>query len=178
MLLNCGVGEASWESLGLQADQIHQSYRKSTLNIHWKDRYWSSNTLATWCEELSHWKRPWCWARLKAGRVGDDRGWDGWMASLMWCTWTWVNSRRWQGTGKPGMLQSMRSQRARQDLMTDSQQQQMNTGLFTKWQVAVKCYNTHLFCDLGEIMCETYAYRYFLTVYWTLKLFLKCFLKM
>ena len=58
--------------------------KKSTLNIHWKDWCWSwsSNTLATWCEELTHWKRPWFWERLKAGE-GDDRGWDGWMASLI-----------------------------------------------------------------------------------------------
>ena len=57
--------------------------RKSTLNIHWKDWCWSwsSNTLATWCEEPTHWKRTWCWERLKAGGEGDDRGWDGWMAS-------------------------------------------------------------------------------------------------
>ena len=43
---------------------------------------WNSNTLATWCEELTHLKRPWCWERLRAGGEGDDRGWDGWMASL------------------------------------------------------------------------------------------------
>ena len=42
---------------------------------------WNSNTLATWCEELTHLKRPWCWERLRAGGEGDDRGWDGWMAS-------------------------------------------------------------------------------------------------
>ena len=53
---------------------------------------WGS-TLATWCEELTYWKRPWCWERLKAGGEGDDRGWDGWMASLT--RWTWV----WAGTG-------------------------------------------------------------------------------
>ena len=54
------------------------------LNIHWKNWCWSwnSNTLATWCEELTHWKRPWCWETLKVGREGDGRGWDGWMASL------------------------------------------------------------------------------------------------
>ena len=59
------------------------SSRKSTLNIHWKDWCWnqSSNTLATWCEELTPWKRSWCWERLKAAGDGDDRGWDGWMAS-------------------------------------------------------------------------------------------------
>ena len=92
MLLNCGVGEDSWESLGLQRDPTSPSSRKSVLNIHWKDWCWSWNahTLATWCEELTHWKRTWCWERLKAGGEGDDRGWDDWMASLTWWTWVWV----------------------------------------------------------------------------------------
>ena len=54
------------------------------LGVHWKDWCWSwnSNTLATWCKELTHLKIPWCWERLRVGREGDDRGWDGWMASL------------------------------------------------------------------------------------------------
>ena len=93
---NCGVGEDSWESLEQQRDPTSLSYRKSTLNIHWKDWCWSwsSKTLATWCEELTHWKRPWCWERLGAGREGDDRGWDGWMASPTRWTWVWGNSRR------------------------------------------------------------------------------------
>ena len=43
---------------------------------------WNSNTLATWCDELTHWTSPWCWERLRAGGEGDDRGWNGWMASL------------------------------------------------------------------------------------------------
>ena len=66
--------------------------RKSVLNIHWKDWCWSwsSNTLATWCKELIHWKRPWCWERLKVGGEGDNRGWDGWMASRTQWTWVWV----------------------------------------------------------------------------------------
>ena len=53
-------------------------------------------------------EKTWCWERLKAGE-GDDRGWDGWMASLTQWTWLWVNSRSWGWTGKPGMLQSMGS---------------------------------------------------------------------
>ena len=79
------------------------------LNIHGKDWYWSwnSNTLATWCEELTHLKRPWCWERLKAGGEGDDRGWDGWMASPTQWTWVWVTSKSWWWTGKSGVLQSM-----------------------------------------------------------------------
>ena len=56
---------------------------------------WSSNTLATWCEELTPWKSPWCWERLSAGREGDDRGWDGWMASPTQWTWVWANSGNW-----------------------------------------------------------------------------------
>ena len=69
--------------------------------------------LATWFEEPTHWKRPWCWERLKAGGEGDDRGWDGWMASPTWWTWVWLNSGSWWWTGRPGVLQSMGSQRVR-----------------------------------------------------------------
>ena len=59
---------------------------------------------------MTHWKRPWCWERLKAGGEGNDRRWDGWMASPTWWTWVWVSSRSSWWTGKPGMLQSMGSQ--------------------------------------------------------------------
>ena len=71
-------GEDSWEFLGQQGDPTSQSLRKSVLNIHWKDWWWSwnSSTLATWCEELFHLKRPWCWERFKAEGEGDDRGWQ------------------------------------------------------------------------------------------------------
>ena len=95
--------------------------RKSVLNIHWKDWCWSwnSNTLAPWCEKLTHWKRPWCWETLKAGGEGDDRGWDGWMASLTQWTWVWVNSRSWCWTGRPGVLQSMGSQRMGHDWVAE-----------------------------------------------------------
>ena len=120
MLLNCGVGEDSWESLGLQGDPTSQSSGKSVLNIHWKDWCWSwnSNTLATWCKELTNLKRPWCWERLKA-REGDDRGWDGWMASPNQWTWVWVNSRSWWWTGRPGVLRFMGLQRVGHDWATD-----------------------------------------------------------
>ena len=74
----------------------------------------SSNTLATWCEEATQWKRPWYWERLKAGGEGDDRGWDGCMASPTQWTWVWVNSGSWWWTGRSGLLQSMGSQRVTQ----------------------------------------------------------------
>ena len=113
MFLNCGFGEDSWEFLGLPGDQTSQSWRRSTLNIHWKDWCcsWGSNTLATWCKELTHWKRPWCWERLRAGGEGDDRGKDSWMASPTQWAWVWASSRKWWLTRKTGVLQSMGSQR-------------------------------------------------------------------
>ena len=72
---------------------------------------WNSNILVTWCEELTHLKRSWCWKRLKVRREGDDRGWDGGMASPTWWTWVWASSGSWWWTEKPGVLQSMGSQR-------------------------------------------------------------------
>ena len=64
---------------------------------------------------MTHWKRPWCWERLKVGGEGDDRGWDGWMASPTRWTWVWVSSGSQWWTGKPGMLQFMGSQRVGHD---------------------------------------------------------------
>ena len=89
----------------LQEDPTSPSWRKLVLNIHWKNWCWSwnSNTLATWCEELTHWKRLWFWERLKVEEEGDDRGWDGWKASPTQWTWVSVGSRDWWRTGKPYM---------------------------------------------------------------------------
>ena len=69
--------------------------------------------------KLTHLKRPWCWERLNAGGEGDDRGWDGWMASPTQWTWDWVNSGSWWWTGRPGMLQSMGSQRVGHNWVTE-----------------------------------------------------------
>ena len=95
--------------------------KEITLNIHWKDWCWSwnSNTLATWCKELIHWKRPWCWERLKVGGEGDDREWDGWMASPTQWTCVWVNSGSWWWTRRPGVLQSIGSQRVGHNWATE-----------------------------------------------------------
>ena len=79
------VLDKTLESL-LDCKEIQPVHPKGNqfLNIHWKDWCWNwnSNTLASWCKELTHWKRPWCWERLRAGGEGNDREWDGWMASL------------------------------------------------------------------------------------------------
>ena len=120
MLLNCGVGEDSWESLGLQGVATSPFWR-SALGVLWKEWYWSwsSSTLATSCKELTHWKRLWCWEVLDAGGKEDDRGWDGWMASPTWWKWVWVNSGSWWWTGRPGVLRFMGLQRVGHDWTTE-----------------------------------------------------------
>ena len=104
--------------------RVSWSARRSVLTVHWKNWCWSwnSNTLATWCEELTLLKRPWCWEGLRAGGEGDDRGWDGWIASPTQWTWVWVDSRSWWWTGRPGMLQFMGSQRVGHDWVTELKQ--------------------------------------------------------
>ena len=89
--------------------EISPEYSLEGLMLKLKLQYF-----ATWCEELTHWKRPWCWERLKAGK-GDDRGWDGWMPSLTQWTWVWVSSRSCSWTRRPGVLQSMGLQRVGHD---------------------------------------------------------------
>ena len=113
------------KTLGSPSDckEIHLVHPKGNqfLSVHWKDWcwIWNSNTLATWCEELTYLKRPWCWERLKAGGEGDDKGWDSWMASLTHWAWVWVNSSSWWWTGGPGVLRSTGSQRVGHDWATE-----------------------------------------------------------
>ena len=82
---------------------------------------WGS--MATWCEELTHQKRPWCWETLRVGGEKSDRGWDGWMASSTQWAGVWANSGRWWRTGNPGVLPSMGLQRVRHYWVTQQQQQ-------------------------------------------------------
>ena len=100
------VLENSLESpLGCKEIQpVHPKGNQSCIFIHWKDWNWSwnSNTWATWCKEMTHWKRPSWWERLKVGGEGDDRAWNSWMASLTRWTWVWINSGSWRWTGRPG----------------------------------------------------------------------------
>ena len=94
--------------------EINPEYSLEELMLKLKLQY-----LATWCKELTHLKRSGCWETLKAGREGDDRGWDGWMVSPTRCTWVWANSRIWWWTGRPGVLQSIASQRVGKDWVTE-----------------------------------------------------------
>ena len=116
---------------------------------------WNSNTLATWCEELTHLKRHWCWARLRAGGEGDDRGWNGWMASLTQWTWVWVNSGSWWWTGRPGVLQSMGLQRVGHDWATELNwtEDDVIEHRFGKKYVTGSCKSVPPYCWLKKLGC-------------------------
>ena len=106
------------------------------LNIHWKDWCWSSNsnTLATWCEEPTHWKRPWCWKRLKEGEERDD-----WVVSPTRWTWVWASSGSWWWTGKPGCCSPWRCKKS------DMTERLNWTDVYSTWNYTVgqtlKCRN-------------------------------------
>ena len=99
---------------------------------------WNSNTLATWCKELTHWKRPQCWKWLKAGGEGDDRGWDGWMGGITDLMDMSLN-RVWKLVMDRSVLQSMGSQRVGQDWFTE---------LFQVLIATSNKYNWFLYVDL------------------------------
>ena len=82
--------------------------------------------LATSCKELTDWKRLWCWEGLGSGGEGNDRGWDGWMASPTQWTWVWINSGSWWWTGRPGMLQFMGLQRVGHNWATELKWTELN----------------------------------------------------
>ena len=95
-------GESPWtgEPGGLQYMRLQRVGHDGIYT----ESYCILSTLATWCEELTHWKRFWCWERLRGGGEGSGRVWHGWIASLTQWTWVWAKSGRGWRTGKPGML--------------------------------------------------------------------------
>ena len=102
--------------------EIQPVHPKGVLGVHWKDWCWSwiSNT---WPPHGKSWligkDGSWCWEGLRAGREGDDRGWNDWMASLTRWTWVWVNSGSWWCIGRPGLLWFVGSQRVGHDWATE-----------------------------------------------------------
>ena len=115
----CGIGVDSWESPCKEIKPVNPKGNQSWVFISRTDA--EAAGLIRRADSLE--KKPWCWERLKAGGEGDDRGRDGWMASPTQWTCVWANSGRWWRTGEPGMLQSMKSQRVRHNLVTEQQQQ-------------------------------------------------------
>ena len=120
MLLNGGVEKTFESPLDCKEIQpVHPKGDQSWVFFGMSDaKAETSNTLATSCEELTHWKRLWCWEGLGAGGEGDNRRWDGWMASLTQWTLVWVNSRSWWWTGRPGVQRFMGSQKVGHDWAT------------------------------------------------------------
>ena len=129
--------------------------------MHWKDWCWcwNCNTLATWCEELTHWKRPWCWERLKVGGEVDDRGWDVWMASLTRWTWIWVSSRSWWWTGRPGVLQFWSCKVGHTEQLNWTECSLLLWFLFKKIYILKKIKNIYIYTFVFWLCCA--AYRMF-----------------
>ena len=120
MLLNCGVGEGSWESLDCKEIQpVHPKGDQSWVFIG--RTHVEAETPILWPPDVKNWLigKDWFWERLKAGGEGDDRGWDGWVASPTWWTQVWASSGSWWRTENPGVLQSMGTQRVRHDWVTE-----------------------------------------------------------
>ena len=121
MLLNCGVGKTLESPLDCKEIQpVHPKGDQSWVFIGRTDV--DAETPILWPTDVKSWligKKPWCWERLRAGGEGDNRGWDGWMASPTQWTWVWVDSRSWWWTRRPGMLQFMGLQRVGHDWETE-----------------------------------------------------------
>ena len=104
-----------------------------------------------WLPDAKSWlirKDPWCWERLRAGGEGDGRGCDGWMASLTWWTWVWVDSRSWWWAGRPGVLWFMWSQRVGHDWVTELNWTKWDFASLT-WSVVPRKFKVNSFFQLG-----------------------------
>ena len=148
MLLNCGVREDSWESLGLQRDPTSQSSRKSVLNIHWKAWCWSWNP--QYFGHLTHrtdsFEKTLMLGKIEGRRRKDDRRWDGWMASTTRWTWVWASSRSWWWTGRPGVLLPIGWQRVRHNWvteLTDLEKKKKKCSWDCTWFTEPKYYMTY-----------------------------------
>ena len=120
MLLNCGVVEDSWEPLDCKEMQPVHSERDQPWDF-FEGNDAKAETPVLWTPHAKSWLigKDGCWEGLGAGGEGNDRGWDGWMASPTGWTWVWVNSGRWWWTGRPGMLRFMGLQRVGHDWVTE-----------------------------------------------------------
>ena len=113
----------------------NQPWKFIARNKYWCSS-WSSHTSATWCKEMTHWKRPWCCDRLRAWERS-NRVWDGWMASLTHWTWVWANSGRWWRTAFSGLDNSLLEPYFLASHIFACPEKQ---GLYCCWLVLIFCY--------------------------------------
>ena len=188
MLLNCGVGEnwCLWTVLLEKTLESPLDFKEIKPVNPKGNQSWiftgivfgrtdaeaeTPNTLVTWCEELTHWKRPWCWERLKVGGERDDRGWDGWMASPTRGAWVWASSGSWWWTGRPGVLQSMGWQKDTTEQLswTDWRRQKTKSENYLernqRYTISLDCKNQY--CENNykiqsnlQIQCNPYQIAY------------------
>ena len=121
----------------------------------WRTDAWSTSTLVIRCNQMTHWKSPWCWERLRAEGEEGIREWDGWMTSPTQWTWTWANSRRWWGTERPGMLQS----RGHKEVDTTGRLNDNNTALTMSWQLQVNSKGTQPHVHMCPFSLQTQTFN-------------------
>ena len=131
----------------VQVAKSRTSYFSETKKIRWS---WNSKTLATWCKELTHLKRPWCREWLKAGGEGDNRGWDGWMSSLTQWTWVWASPQVGDGHAREAWHAAVHGIAKNQTRLNDWTELNLYTVKFTclkyDWMVfhRLQCWDTPL----------------------------------
>ena len=135
--------------------EINPEYSLEGLKLKLKFQYFG-HLHQYWCKELIHWKRPWYWERLRAAGEGDNRGWDGWMASLTQWTWVWASSRRWWRTGKPGVLHTVHRVSKNQTWLSDWT---TKTNLHSSYIIRVTIYSLDIL--LSQFSTSTLTHVWF-----------------
>ena len=117
--------------------------------------------ISTWREELTHWKKPWCCKRLLPGGETGNRGWDGWTASLTQWAWVWASSRSWQWRRKPGVLQSLESQRVGHDWATELNWTEWSSGFpyFCQFQSVFSNNKFMVWAKVSSWSCFYWLYK-------------------
>ena len=156
MLLNCGIGEDSWEILGLQGNPTSPSKGdQSWVFIGRSDV--DAEIPIIWSPDAKNrliWKDPDAGKDLRAGREGDVRGWDGWMASPTQWTWVWINSGSWWWTGRPGVLQSMGFTKSQTQLSDWTERNWSKLWWWHDWLYDLECSSRSWMANFPKIFKE------------------------
>ena len=167
MLLNCGIGEDSWESLGLQEGSNHSILKEISPGISLEGMLkLKLQYFGHLMRRVDSLEKTLILGGIGAGGEGDDRGWDGWMASLTWWTWVWVNAGSWWWTGRPGVLWFMGLQRVGHDWATELNWTELRlqmeaSHMATTWWIDKVCLSTQWLLSIkpnGWIHMDTCSY--------------------